>query len=222
MVQDVESEDVGQVDGEPQKRRGGILPLVVLVAVILIILWLLGQFLFNLPADDEITEVTKTATIDVNVPVVPEPDIPLSIGLDEETTQTARVPNVVGDPQSFATVTLENAGYSVSITYVYSDSVPAGLVISQYPNGGSALRERGVVGLVVSRGTGEAAQVVMPSIVGMKQDAAVAKVRAAGFKPYILHGTDKKYAGLVGRQWPSPGTRLPEGSDGFIQVMITR
>jgi len=221
MVQDVESEDVGQ-DEDSRKRRGGILPLVVLVAVILIILWLLGQFLFSLPAKDSVTEVTKTSTIDVNVPIVPEPEIPLSIGLDEETTQTLRVPNVVGDPQSSATITLENAGYSVSVTYVYSDSVPAGLVISQYPNGGTALQARGVVGIVVSRGTGEAVQVVMPNVVGMKQDAAVAKVSAAGFKPYILHGTDQKYAGLVGRQWPLPGTKLPKGSDGFVQVMITR
>jgi len=221
MVQDVESEDVGQVDEESRRRRGGILPLAVLVAVILVILWLLGQFLFNLPASDETTEVTKTSTIDVNVPIVPEPEIPLSSGLsDEETTQTLRVPNVVGDPQSSATITLENAGYSVSVTYVYSDSVPAGLVVSQYPNGGSALRARGVVGIVVSRGTGDLPEVTMPQVIGLTQSAAVAKVKAAGFKPYILYGTDERYVGRVGNQWPLAGTRLPKGSDGFVQIMV--
>jgi len=220
MVQDVESEDVGQ-DEESQKRRGGILPLVVLIAVILIILWLLGQFLFSLPAKNEVTEVTKTSTIDVNVPIVPEPEIPTSSGLlDEETTQTTGVPNVVGDPQSSATITLENAGYSVSVTYVYSDSVPAGLVISQYPNGGTALRIRGVVGIVVSRGSGDLPEVTMPQVIGLSQAEAVAKVEAAGFKPYILYGTDETYPGRVGNQWPLAGTKLPKGSDGFVQVMV--
>jgi len=221
MVQDVESEDVGQVDEEPRRRRGGILPLAVLLAVILIILWLLGQFLFNLPVKNEITEVTKTSTIDVSIPDVPEPEIPTSSGLlDEESTQTAGVPNVVGDSMSSAIITLENAGYSVSVTYVYSDSVPAGLVVSQYPSGGSALQVRGVVGIVVSRGNGDVPEVTMPQVIGLTQSAAVAKVKAAGFKPYILYGTDETYPGRVGNQWPLAGTRLPKGSDGFIQVMI--
>ena len=221
MAQDVESGDVGQVDEEPRKRRGGILPLAVLLAVMLAILWLLGQFLFNLPVRDEITEVTNTSTIDVNVPVVPEPEIPVSSGLlDEETTRTMGVPNVVGDPESSATITLENAGYSVSVTYVYSDSVPAGLVVSQSPNGGSALQTRGVVGIVVSRGTGDLPEVTMPQVIGLTQSAAVAKVKAAGFKPYVLYGTDQTYAGRVGSQWPLAGTRLPKGSDGFVQVMV--
>jgi len=221
MVQDVESQDVGQVDEERRKRRGGILPLAVLVAVILVILWLLGQFLFHLPFKNEITEVTKTSTINVNAPVVPEPEIPPSSGLlDEEATQSAGVPNVVGDPQSSATITLENAGYAVSVTYVYSDSVPAGLVISQYPNGGSSFRARGVVGIVVSRGTGNLPEVTMPQVIGMTQSAAVAKVKAAGFKPYILYGTDQRYVGRVGNQWPLAGVRLPKGSDGFVQVMV--
>jgi len=223
MVQDVESQDVGQSDEVPQKRRGGILPLVVLVAVILIILWLLGQFLFSLSAKDEVTKVTKTSTIDINVPVVPEPEIPTSSGLvEEETTRAQGVPDVVGDPQSSATITLENAGYSVSVTYVYSDSVPAGLVVSQYPTAGSALQLRGVVGIVVSRGTGDLPEVTMPQVIGMSQSAAVAKVKAAGFKPYILYGTDQTYAGRVGNQWPLAGTRLPKGSDGFVQVMVAR
>jgi len=222
MAQDVGTEDVGQDDQDQRKRRGGILPLAVLVGVMLGILWLLAQFLFNLPVTNKITEVSKTSTIDVNVPVVPEPDIPLSIGLDEESTRTAGVPNVVGDPQAMATLTLENAGYSVSVTYVYSDSVLAGLVVSQYPNGGSALRARGVVGIVVSKGNGDVPEVTMPNIIGMTRSAAVAKVKAAGFKPYILYGTDQTYAGRVGNQWPLGGTRLPKGSDGFVQVMIAR
>lgn len=221
MVQDVESGDVGQVEEEPRKRRGGILPLAVLLVVMLVILWLLGQFLFSLPIRNEITEVTKTSTIDVNVPAVPEPEIPVSSGLfDEETTQTVGVPNVVGDPQSSATITLENAGYGVSVTYVYSDSVPAGLVVSQYPGGGSALMIRGVVGIVVSRGNGDLPEVTMPQVIGLTRSAAVAKVTAAGFKPYILYGTDERYAGRVGNQWPLAGTRLPKGSDGFVQVMV--
>lgn len=222
MAQDVESEDVGQVDEEPRKRRGGILPLLVLAAVILIILWLLGQFLSGLSSDTKVTKVTKTTTIDVSVPSVPEPELPVSIGSDEEEDQAVGVPNVVGKSQSSATITLENAGYSVSPTYVYSDSVSAGIVVSQYPNAGATLQAGAVVGIVVSRGNGDAREVTMPNVIGLTESAAVAKVKAAGFKPYVLHGTDHKYPGLVGSQWPLPGIRLPEGSDGFVQVMIER
>lgn len=222
MVQDVESEDVGQVDEEPRKRRGGILPLVALVAVILVILWLLGQFLFNMPVKNEITEVTKTSTIDVNVPVAPQPDLPLSTGAVESASQAEGVPDVVGDPESSASMTLANAGYSVSATYVYSDSTSAGRVVSQYPTGGSQLQVRGVVGIVVSKGTGKLPEVTMPNVIGMTRSAAVAKVQAAGFKPYVTYGTDQKHAGRVGSQWPLPGTKLPKGSDGFVQVMIKR
>lgn len=220
MVQDVDTQDVGQDDEEQQDRRRGILPLIILIIVILIILWLLGRFLGS--SDSKVVKVVKRGTVKIAVPLVPEPDLPLSIGSDERAKQGALVPNVVGDPLASAIITLENAGYSVSVTYVNSDSVPSGLVISQYPNAGSPLRAGGTVGLVVSRGNGQVRMVTMPNIIGLTQKAAMSKVRSAGFKPYLLHGTDRRYPGKVGSQWPPAGTRLPEGSDGFVQVMIPR
>lgn len=221
MAEDVESVDVGQGDAQLRDRRRGPLPLVALVIVVLVILWLLWQFLGNLPTN-KITKVTVKTTNGANNPTVPEPVIPEQPIAAEVATDAATVPDVVGDPQASAAMSLENAGYVVSVAYVFSDSTPAGLVIGQNPSGGTALQTGAVVGIIVSRGNGDTPMVTMPSIVGLKQSAAEAKVRAAGLRPYILHGTDPAYAGLVGRQWPLAGSKLPKGGEGFIQVMITR
>jgi len=227
MVQDVGSDDVvqgdaGQGDDGSKKRKGGLLPIIALIILVLVILWLLWQFLGSFPVSNRITEVTSSSTIDVNVPVPPEPEIPAQAESTETVTDVQTVPDVVGDPQGSAAMTLENSGYVVSVTYVYSDSTPSGLVIGQNPTGGTELRAGAVVGIIVSRGNVATPMVIMPDVVGLKQAAAEKKVRAAGLKPYILHGTDPPYAGLVGRQWPLAGRKVPKGSDGFIQVMITR
>lgn len=222
MAQDVGSDDVAADDGAERRRRGGLLPLILLVALVAIILWLAWQFLGGVPDQSDVT-VSKTSTIDVRIPPAPpEPVIPAAAEPMATADELSRVPDVVGDPQGSAVRTLEGAGYVARATYVYSDSTPSGLVIQQNPSGGTLLRTGAVVNIIVSRGTQATPMVTMPSIIGMTQSQATAKVKAAGLKPYILHGTDQAYAGRVGNQWPLDGTRVPKGSEGFIQVMIVR
>lgn len=221
MAQDVEPGDVGQQDGRSRDRRRGPLPLLLLAILVVIIVWLLSQFLGMYPGKNETTTITKTSTIDVTVPVVPTPDTPASIGATDASANEQTVPDVVGDPRASAVLALQNSGYVVSPTYVYSDSTPAGIVIDQNPTGGAALRTGADVGIIISRGTTDIPMVTMPDVIGLTQSAAEAKVKAAGLRPYILHGTSAVYPGRVGSQWPLAGSRLPRGSEGFIQVMIT-
>lgn len=223
MAQDVGPEDVAVQDDDARKRRGGLLPLILLVIVVAVILWLIWQFLGRMPVTSDITEVTATATIEVNTPPAPpEPEIPAAVESTSAADEIPRVPDVVGDSQSSAIRSLEGAGYVARVTYVFSDSTPPGMVISQNPSGGATLRAGAVVNIIVSKGTQATPMVTMPNIIGMTESRATAKVKAAGLKPYILHGTDQTYAGRVGNQWPLGGTELPKGSEGFIQVMIVR
>jgi len=219
MAQDVESEDVGQVEDEPRDRRRGPLPIIALVAIVLIILWLLWQFLGGMSENKQAT-VVKTSTVEIDVPISPEPEVSEQVIATETVVEESLVPDVVGETQSSAAIMLESAGYAESSQYVNSDTAPSGTVIKQSPSAGAQFLPGGVVGLIVSRGSGAVAMVTMPDVIGLTQSAAESKVRAAGLRPYILHGAENKYAGLVGSQWPKPGTRVPEGSEGFIQVMI--
>lgn len=222
MAQDVGPEDVGAKDDESRKRRGGPLPLLLLAIVILVILWLVWQFLGRMPANNEVTVVTTTGTVDVNPSdATAEPETPSEQATTDE-DEGLTVPDVVGDPQSTAVATLEGVGYVVSVTKMYSASKPTGRVITQNPSAGTALDAGGVVGITVSLGTAKTLMVTMPDIIGMTQSAAEAKVKAAGLKPYILYGTDQTYAGRVGNQWPLGGTKIEKGSEGFIQVMVAK
>ena len=65
------------------------------------------------------------------------------------------VPNVVGKSESDATALLKNAGFQVTTSSDYSDSVEAGKVISQTPEAKSSLEEGKTVNITVSQGKKE-------------------------------------------------------------------
>lgn len=62
------------------------------------------------------------------------------------------VPDVVGDVQVSGTLELEAAGFVVAVTFAYSSSVQAGLIISQDPSGGSEAALGSTVTITVSLG----------------------------------------------------------------------
>ncbi len=87
-------------------------------------------------------------------------DIPAGTKVAKDTTVTIslskgpkgiEVPYVVGDSESSATSTLQNAGFEVSKDYSYSDSVAEGNVISQDPSEGR-YEEGTTVSIVISKG----------------------------------------------------------------------
>ena len=94
------------------------------------------------------------------------------------------VPNVVGQTEAAATSTITgtcDAGdpgppvvpavcLSVAVTYAFSDTVPAGQVISQSPGGGSSVPSSTTVNLVVSN------QLAVPNVVGQPQQTATLNI----------------------------------------------
>ncbi|WP_062204897.1 Stk1 family PASTA domain-containing Ser/Thr kinase [Demequina salsinemoris] len=65
---------------------------------------------------------------------------------------TREVPDVTGSSQIQATSTLQNAGFDVSVTEAYDDSVASGSVISQNPSGGTQVAPGTTIVLTISKG----------------------------------------------------------------------
>jgi beta-lactam-binding protein with PASTA domain len=87
------------------------------------------------------------------------------------------VPSVVGKTEADARSILTSAGFRVSTSKDYSDTVPEGSVISQNPSSG-ARPANAVIALVISKGP---KLYPVPNVVGMSLDDATRKLEAAGF-----------------------------------------
>jgi hypothetical protein len=62
------------------------------------------------------------------------------------------IPDVVGDAQAAGTTELQNAGFVVAVREEHSNTVAAGLIISQSPSGGSQALQGSTVTITVSLG----------------------------------------------------------------------
>ena len=93
--------------------------------------------------------------------------------------QPVPVPNVVGMDQEKAEKELEKAGFVVTATEDYSETVKAGQVISMNPAGGTEVQPGSTVGIVVSKGP---QLFEVPNTIGMSIDEAVQVITEAGFK----------------------------------------
>jgi eukaryotic-like serine/threonine-protein kinase len=97
------------------------------------------------------------------------------------------VPNVTGQSQDAASQALTAQGFQVGVQPDFSDTVPAGTVLSQEPAAGSQLAKLSQVTLVVSQG---AHFVDVPSVRGLSENAARDRLQASGFSVQV-----KKLAG---------------------------
>lgn len=125
-----------------------------------------------------------------------------------------QVPDVVGQKSEEALAGLKDAGFDAKVTQEYSDK-PAGVIVSQDPAGGSALKQGGQVALVASKGA-EPADV--PSVVGQAASEATATLRNAGFETNVVQVPSDEAAGTVVAQSPSAGESAPKGSSVRINV----
>ncbi len=129
----------------------------------------------------------------------------------ESSGKTVTVPSYLGmDIDDVAT----EAWMETEIEYRYDDSVPAGVVISQSPVGGSMrkLSDRYPtckVNLTVSRGT---ESVMLPHVIGRDIRAAEAELRALGFAVETEIFAGAYPAGEVYEMSPHGGELLPVGS----------
>jgi beta-lactam-binding protein with PASTA domain/tRNA A-37 threonylcarbamoyl transferase component Bud32 len=120
-----------------------------------------------------------------------------------------QVPSVVGLNQDTADTQIRDAGLKPHFQKQES-SQAQGQVIDQSPSGGTSVRRGTSVTVVVSKGLGD---VTVPNVVGESKDAAVADLHANSLAARVVTQTttDANADGLVQKQTPGAGNRLPRG-----------
>jgi eukaryotic-like serine/threonine-protein kinase len=120
-----------------------------------------------------------------------------------------QVPSVIGLDQDTADTQIRNAGLKPHFQKQESTQ-PKGQVIDQSPSGGSSERRGTTVTVVVSKGLGN---VTVPNVVGESKDSAIADLHASGLAARVVTQTttDAGADGVVQRQTPGAGHRLPRG-----------
>ena len=119
------------------------------------------------------------------------------------------VPTVVGLNEADATKRLEHAGFKVNVTQQFSKTVPKGAVIGTTPAAGTQLSTLQPVTLLVSRG---ANTVVVPNVVGLNDQAALAALSNAGLSGTEVQKDSTEPQGKVLSQSPGAGKRVGRGS----------
>lgn len=124
------------------------------------------------------------------------------------------VPNVTDLPFAQAQTQLTSAGFKVVVTRVASTRTK-GLVTAQDPAAGVTAVKGATVTLTVSNGQ---KPVVVPSLVGLTQGAAVTKLTKAGLKPKLQNVASQQPAGRVVAQKPPAGKQVNKGSTVVLNV----
>ena len=105
--------------------------------------------------------------------------------------------------------------FQFSIKYVYDDTIPQGIVISQSPDPGVKMINKGYVLLTVSRGP---QNVKMPGLVGSNLDFALKTLGDMGIR-YELIETDEYAPGIVGKTSVVEGQTIDKTKD-TVQVYV--
>jgi serine/threonine-protein kinase len=101
-----------------------------------------------------------------------------------------QVPGVSGKSQDDGTAVLKQTGFAVAVQQAFSDTVPAGTVLSQQPDPGQSAVKFSTVTIVVSKGP---EFVTLPNVGGKSAEAATAALQSAGVKVTVK----KVYGGLL-------------------------
>jgi beta-lactam-binding protein with PASTA domain len=140
-------------------------------------------------------------------------DLVVSLG------QSALVPGVIGQSEANAVSAINDASLEVgTVTYDYSDTVAAGLVISQDPVGGTLVPIGSSVDLVVSLGQPE-----VPDVVGRTEPNATAVITGVDnltVGTIVYEYNDTIAATVVISQNPAAGTTVPIGSSVDLVVSL--
>jgi serine/threonine-protein kinase len=136
---------------------------------------------------------------------------------------TAVPDNLVGQPQDQVLQALKALGFSTEVyTDVYSDTVPAGSVVSVDPDSGTVVEQRSSIVVHVSLGV---EQVAIPDITsGMTFKDAKAKLEAAGFKVAIANNvneSDISDTDTITAVSPAAGSQADKGSTVTLTVKVS-
>src|SRR4051794_23566221 len=119
------------------------------------------------------------------------------------------VPSVTGLTEADATKRLENTGFKVTTQQQYSKSVPRDQVIGTSPPAGTQLSTLQTVTLQVSRG---ANTVLVPDVVGLNDQAALAALSDAGLSGTEVQKDSTEPQGKVLSQSPGAGKSVARGA----------
>jgi serine/threonine-protein kinase len=128
--------------------------------------------------------------------------------------QPIPVTSWVGKPGTEAKAALTKAGFAVTVTEAFSDTVAQGDVIRQAPASGTGFRGTKVA-LVVSKGP---RLVAVPEVIGRQLDEARATLEASGFKVEVQQAFGG-FFGTVRFQTPAAGERVAPGSTITLTVV---
>lgn len=161
------------------------------------------------------SEVSAGTTI--NVIVAGTENVDFTDSESQSKQNDVPVPNVVGKLEKDASSTLSAAGFKVSKTYKYDDSVDAGKVVSQSPRGGNA-QEGSTVTIVISQGKKSS---TVPSVQGHSKEDAQAALQKAGLKVAVKEEySDSVKAGQVISQSVASGKIVP--ADTTVTITVSK
>ena len=103
---------------------------------------------------------------------------------------------------------IEGAGFQVNSTYAFSETVLAGEVISQTPNGGGSINKGAKVSLVISKGTQFA---YIPNLYSIPEAQAVQTLKDLGLKVSVKKIGAKSIKKVTNIS-PKVGTKVKKGS----------
>ena len=126
------------------------------------------------------------------------------------------VPSLVGRYVDTITTNSEWSDlFRFSVKYVYDDTIPEGIVISQAPDAGVKMINKGYVLLTVSRGP---QNVKMPGLVGSNLDFALKTLGDMGIR-YELVETEEYAPGIVGKTSVVEGQTIDKTKD-TVQIYV--
>jgi beta-lactam-binding protein with PASTA domain/predicted Ser/Thr protein kinase len=151
----------------------------------------------------------------------PNPKQQLEVGTDvtillSKGPAPVPIPDVRNRPVAEAEATLGGLGFKVGETQEYSVDVAKGNVIDVDPAVGTTAASGSTVTLVVSLGP---KTVVVPDLVGMTREEAVAKLRELGLRAQPLELPSNSPPNTVVFQDPPPDTRLKQGD--VVTIYVT-
>ncbi len=148
--------------------------------------------------------------------------------VDEESTvklvislgsQPAEVPSIEGMSQSDAEAALSNAGLNGNATEEYSDTVEAGVVISQATAAGKEVSKGTTISYTVSKGP-EMKVISVPDVTEMDQNAAEKRLQQEGLSASVKQEYNDAPAGQVFYIYPGAGTQVEEGATVEIWISL--
>ena len=166
------------------------------------------------------TKVAKGAKVRLNISRGPPPTSP-PFPTNPPPGKRVKVPNVVGEDQTTAQKRLQRNGLKSSVSYVAS-SKPAGTVVSEQPRAGTTVKRGSRVALKISNGPNPKPLKTVPDVKGQDQATATTALRQAGFVVVTIDEptNDPTQNGIVVDEQPTPGSRIPQGSQITIYVGV--